>query len=88
MHRREANSNVSNMSLIAESLLAFLGFVLRFVISLLLCGLLLPICLILFTPYLLVAAFFSEESYPEAIKSGYYNVYLFWRDFLVCAWPL
>ena len=70
------------MSVIADTFASLLGFVVKLLITLLLCFLCLPICFIVFTPYLLVAAFFSEESYHEAIRSGYYNVFTFWRDYI------
>jgi len=76
------------MSLIAESFIALLGLFLRVVCSLLLCCLFLPICLVVFTPYLVIAALFSEESYLDALISGYYNVYSFWRDYIVVCSPL
>ena len=76
------------MSLIAETFVVFIGFVLRVLLALLLSCLFLPICLIIFTPYLLVAALFSDEPYLAAIRSGYYNVYSFWRDYLLgCLQP-
>lgn len=74
--------------MIAEVLIGIFAFIMRVVASLFSYSLFLPVCFIIVTPYLLVAALFSEESYPEAIKSGYYNVYLFWKNFICAVWPI
>jgi len=44
--------------------------------------LLLPITWIVVSPYILIAAFFTERPYWEAVGDGYSNATDFWRDIL------
>ena len=55
----------------------------EFIASLLLRLILLPISVLLVTPYILLGAVFSKEgSYSANVKNGYRNVYHFWVNMI------
>jgi hypothetical protein len=62
-----------------EGLGCLLEFILTPVLELLLWLVLLPICLILATPGMLVLAFFGEGSYLAKAGQGYQRVVRFWK---------
>lgn len=57
-------------------------FLLEILVRLVLWLILLPVSMVLATPFVLVAAAFSGRPYFESVKDGYRGVYDFWMRVL------
>ena len=58
-----------------------LEFLMRFLITILVVILTLPLFLIVVTPLVLIGAFFAREPYFRAVKNGYRTTFELWRYF-------
>lgn len=63
------------MSAIGEILIDILLRIVLWVI-------LLPLSIILVTPFILIGSAFTKQTYGKSVKSWYYNVFTFWERIL------